>query len=338
VAGTLFSKFSFWKSGLIEPAIMPTGPFVSVIVIFFNARPFFREAIDSIFAQTYPNWELILADDGSTDGSTEIAKEYERQYPGRVRYVEHEEHRNRGMSPTRNLAVRHGRGEWIAFLDADDVWVPNKLEHQMCLLAKHPDAGLLYGSPLYWFSWSEIPAGFNDCQPGLGVPPESLIYPPELLLRNYPLGKGPAPCPSDLVVARAVYERVGGFEESFGGSYQMYEDQAFLAKVYRTTPVFASGFCWTRYRQHPAACTIVNRDSGRYKHVRRFFLEYLERLLLEDREQNPAVWEALRRAWWPYEHPVLAEVESLFARGARRARKEISRARGTLLRPSVRGS
>src|ERR1700693_3727920 len=123
---------------------MSSEPAVSVIIIFFNAQRFLREAIDSVFAQTSQNWELILADDGSIDGSTAMARDYEAKYPDRVRCVEHEAHRNRGMSPTRNLGARHSRGQWIAFLDADDVWYPNKLEEQRQLLAAHPEAGLLY--------------------------------------------------------------------------------------------------------------------------------------------------------------------------------------------------
>ncbi|MDJ0799822.1 MAG: glycosyltransferase family 2 protein, partial [Calothrix sp. MO_167.B12] len=97
--------------------------FISCIIIFFNAgEQFFIEAIESVFAQTYENWELLLVDDGSTDGSTEIALRYAQKYPEKVRYLEHKEHQNRGMSATRNLGIRHAKGEYITFLDADDVW------------------------------------------------------------------------------------------------------------------------------------------------------------------------------------------------------------------------
>jgi len=67
------------------------------------------------------------------------------------------------------------------------------------------------------------------------------------LLRSYPLGHGPAPCPSDLIVKRSVVQHVGGFEESFVGPFQMYEDQAFLSKVYLIAPAFVSGRCGTWY-------------------------------------------------------------------------------------------
>src|SRR6478672_466011 len=110
---------------------MNISPLVSSIIIFFNAEKFFEEAIESVLAQTYGNWELILADDGSTDGSTAIALRYAQQYPEKIRYVEHEGHQNCGMSATRNLGICHAKGEYIAFLDADDVWFPYKLEQQV---------------------------------------------------------------------------------------------------------------------------------------------------------------------------------------------------------------
>jgi glycosyltransferase involved in cell wall biosynthesis len=224
------------------------------------------------------------------------------------------------MSPTRNLGIRSSSSEWVAFLDADDVWKPDKLREQLRLLAAYPEVGLLYGSPLYWFSWSKELSRFADCHPGVSVAPESVAYPPELLLRTYPLGDGPAPCPSDLIVKRSVIEHVGGFEETFGGPRQMYEDQAFLAKVYLTTPIFVSGSCWTWYRQHPSACSTSVRDSGQYLDVRRFFLEYLEKYLRAQSITDPEIWQTMEKAWWPYNHPRLAGAKQLYRRARRRLR------------------
>jgi glycosyltransferase involved in cell wall biosynthesis len=303
---------------------MEIAPAISVIIIFYNAESFLEEAIRSVFSQTESNWELILVDDGSTDHSTEIARECVRLSPQKVRYFEHFGHQNRGMSACRNLGIRNCRAQWIAFLDADDVWEPDKLAQQRNILAMYPEAGLLYGSPLYWFSWSPQLTSFRDCQPGLSVRPESLVYPPDLMLKTYPLGSGPAPVPSDLIVSRSVAERIGGFEELFGGIYQMYEDQAFLAKIYLTTPVFVSGRCWTRYRQHPNACTTVVRDSGHYREVRRFFLEYLQRYLLAQHVENPAIWNAWQRAWWPYQHPLFWFAYDLARRVTRRLWRNFS--------------
>src|SRR5262249_17586544 len=125
---------------------MSSRPLVSVIIIFWNEEAFIHEAIQSVFAQTYANWEMLLADDGSTDGSTAIARWYAEHHPGKVRYLEHEGHQNRGMSASRNLGIRHAQGEYIALLDADDVWLPNKLEEQVAILNARPEAGTVYGA------------------------------------------------------------------------------------------------------------------------------------------------------------------------------------------------
>src|SRR5918997_1425231 len=116
---------------------------VSTILPFLNAEKFIEEAIESVFAQTYDDWELLLIDDGSTDGSTRIALQYAERHRGRVRYLEHPEHQNRGVSASRNLGISHARGEYVAFLDADDVWLEHKLEQQVAILSSHPEAGMV---------------------------------------------------------------------------------------------------------------------------------------------------------------------------------------------------
>src|SRR5438876_10917096 len=107
---------------------MSNQPLVSVVIIFWNAERFLREAIESVFAQAYVNWELLLVDDGSTDGSTAIARSGVEQDPQRVRYVEHPGHDNRGMSASRNLGIGNAQGAVVAFLDAEHVRPSNLLE------------------------------------------------------------------------------------------------------------------------------------------------------------------------------------------------------------------
>ena len=136
---------------------MNSKPLVSSIVIFLNAEKFIEEAIESIFAQTYNNWELLLVDDGSTDDSTQIALRYAERYPTRVRYLEHPGHQNCGMGASRNLGVRHAKGEYIALLDSDDVWLPHKLQQQVAILDSHTEAGMVYGLSQYWHSWTGKP-------------------------------------------------------------------------------------------------------------------------------------------------------------------------------------
>src|SRR5215217_4669680 len=132
---------------------MNSKPLVSVVIIFLNAEKFIEEAIESVFAQTYDNWELLLVDDGSSDDSSQIDLRYAERYPEKVRYLEHPAHQNRGMSASRNLGIRHAKGEYISFLDADDVWFAHTLEQQLAVLSSHPEAGMVYGSSLYWFGW-----------------------------------------------------------------------------------------------------------------------------------------------------------------------------------------
>ena len=89
---------------------MSSKTIVSVIIPFLNAEKFIREAIESVLRQSYDNWELLLIDDGSTDGSTEVALMYTERHPGKVRYFEHKDHQNRGTCASRNLGIRHASG------------------------------------------------------------------------------------------------------------------------------------------------------------------------------------------------------------------------------------
>ena len=93
-----------------------TKRLVSVIIPFHTREQFFREAIESVLRQTYTDWELFLVDDGATVGrSTEIALTYARQSPGKIIYLEHPGHRNRGLTRTRNLGAANSRGEYLSF-------------------------------------------------------------------------------------------------------------------------------------------------------------------------------------------------------------------------------
>lgn len=292
---------------------MNERPLVSVVIIFLDAERFIAEAIESVVAQTYDRWELLLVDDGSTDGSTAIARRYARERPGQVRYLEHEGHRNRGMSASRNLGVRHGGGRYVAFLDSDDVWMPDKLERHVAILEAHPSAGMVVGAAAYWRTWTGNRL-VKDVVLPIGAPPDTLIEPPRLFRLLYPLGRGTAPCPSDFVLRRQVVERVGGFEEHFRGPYQLYEDQAFLAKVYLGTPVFVSGACLLKYRQHPESCVSAVTAAGQYHTVRSFFLRWFEDYLSRRGLEGTEVWRLLQRALWRYRHPVVHRVADVWER------------------------
>ena len=170
--------------------------------------------------QDYDEFELILVDDGSTDSSTGIAKEYAAREPHRVHYVDHPGHANRGMSASRNLGLSKARGELIAFIDADDRWQPAKLREQIAILEAHPDLDAVCGSVNYWSSWS---GGEDRLQP-TGHVQNTPVAPPEAALALYPLGAAAPPCPSDLMLRKSIVRQVGGFEDSFTGALQAYEE------------------------------------------------------------------------------------------------------------------
>jgi glycosyltransferase involved in cell wall biosynthesis/SAM-dependent methyltransferase len=276
-------------------------PLVSVITIFFNGVQFLPEAIESVLAQTYDTWELFLVDDGSTDGSTGIALGYAALYPAKVHYLEHAGHQNRGMSATRNLGLHHARGTYIAFLDADDVWLPHKLERQVALLEAYPQAAMVYGATQYWYSWTGEPQDHQrDYIPALGIETERVFEPPSLLPLLYPLGQAAAPCNGSLLVRREASEAVGGFEETFRG---MYEDQAFLVKIYLQHAVFVSSDFHDRYRIHSTSCMAMTKQAGNYRQTRRDFLDWFETYLSRQAVQHPCVWFALQQALAPYRQP-----------------------------------
>lgn len=274
-----------------------SAPRVSVILIFLDGEAFLEAAIASVLAQTMADWELLLVDDGSGPAATAIARRFAAEHPGKVFYLEHPGHQNRGMSATRNLGLSAARAEHVAFIDADDVWAPQKLAEQLAVMQAHPELGMVCGTVRYWRSWD----GGGDVLIPTGHVLDQVVPPPQASLALYPLGKASAPCPSDLLLRRAAVEAVGGFEAHFTGPRQLYEDQGFLAKLYLASPVWFSSSVWLDYRQHDRSCMAEVNREGRYHEVRAYFLEWFEAYLAQHPElSSPAVAAALRRALAPY--------------------------------------
>jgi glycosyltransferase involved in cell wall biosynthesis len=122
-------------------------PFVSILIPCYNAERWVEQAIESALAQTWPEKEVIVVDDGSTDGSLEILK----RFGGRVRW---ETGPNRGGNAARNRLVELAHGGWLQYLDADDYLLPDKIMRQMEFLATHPDTDIVFG-PVTMEHWSE---------------------------------------------------------------------------------------------------------------------------------------------------------------------------------------
>jgi glycosyltransferase involved in cell wall biosynthesis len=230
-----------------------------------------------------------------------------------VRYVEHDGHCNRGMSASRNAGLRNAWGTCIAFLDADDVLLPQALERQVATLGSWPEAGMVYGTTQYWHSWAGTHANGRhdfydfDFGKGRGLRPNTLIYPPTLLAR-FLQDSGAVPCMCSLLVRREVIEGIGGFEERFRG---MYEDQAFYAKVALKVPVVVMSECWSRYRQHPDSCCSIAERTNRAHTARLLYLNWLMEYLSEHDISYAAVWHALRQELRPYRHPAMHRLVGL---------------------------
>jgi glycosyltransferase involved in cell wall biosynthesis len=284
---------------------MTSRPLVSVVMIFLNEEVFLEEAIESVFAQTYGNWELLLVDDGSTDGSYDIARRWAARAPGKVRILEHPNHENRGMSASRNVGIGKARGEYVAFLDGDDVWLPEKLEEQLQILHSQPDAAMLYANTRYWYSWTGHPADTQrDYVPNLGVPAGDLIEPP-VLLRLFLQKKAGVPCMSSVMVRRQIALQFGGFEERFRG---LFEDQVFYAKVCVAASVIVADGCWDLYRQHPASTCATAKRRGQTRSGYLTFLTWLARFLADHEVHDRMIWRALRYEIWRARHSKLAWV------------------------------
>lgn len=298
-------------------------PRVSVVLPFLNAKQFLEQAVHSVLHQTYPDWELLMVDDGSRDGSTEIARSYAMNMPEQVRYFEHKNHANRGVAASRNVAISHAAGEYIALLDADDVWWRYKLEQQLVILDRNPRAEAIHGLSVYWNSWNEES---QECDfiPSLPVEPDRIFSPVELVARYSPVGSTYSPCVSSLLVRRDLVLRVGGFEEQFHGVYQLFEDQAFLLKVYVTAPIFVALQCWDKYRLHANSCCAVWNKRRHYDSARFFLLNWFVGYLRREGVQDESLSRGLHRAFWRYRHPAMFKI---FRPAARTLRSV-----GTLLR------
>jgi len=306
---------------------MPQG-LVSCIMIFFNTEKFIEEAIQSVFAQTYDHWELLLVDDGSSDFSTKIALRYAENYPNQVRYLEHPGHQNRGMSATRNLGIRHARGEYIAFLDADDVWLPQKLERQLALLKHYPEAAMVCGPSLLWYSWAHPSTGQSKTQldPVFKEPQldwihpifkqetnsNQLYYPPQLL-KLFLQSKARTPGTCSILMRQTALQTTGGFEESFRG---MYEDRVFFSKVYFKVPVLVTNECWDHYRRHPdSVCAVTQKELSLWKPEAGYlaFLTWMADYLTQENNQDVQIWWHLQSRLWICKIPILFILDSLIA-------------------------
>lgn len=263
------------------PHVSP-APEVSILMTAFNTSPYLAEAMDSILQQqTLRTWELLFVDDGSTDDSLAIAKSYARQFPQQIQVFTHTGGTNRGISASRNLALRHARGALLTFLDSDDVWLPWHIETQAALLDSMSDIAMVYAGAERWVD-PDIP--FDERQARAASWGENYL-PPLVpageaagrlergkLLQWFLDDESMVPCICTVMLRTAAARDVGGFCDAFRG---LYDDQAFHAKVALRHDVYAHDNCVARYRQHSTSCCARARRQDEERIERERFLAFL---------------------------------------------------------------
>ena len=295
-------------------------------MIFWNAQEFIDAAIQSVLAQTYPNWELLLVDDGSSDDSSRIARQYAASHPQRIRYFEHEGHLNRGTGPSRNLGLLAANGCFVAFIDADDVYLPERLQRHVTVLEAEPRAGLVISQDLYWRSWSAEAPGDPRCVDEIVGPPavpNVLIAPPHLLQLTLSSRGAVMPGICSITFRRSVALEVGAIPPGF---LDQYEDQALIAKLLLATACVVLSEHLAKYRQHAASLTARAQQRGDYRpgrpHQRRFeFLQWLRDYAAAASPGATALQAAVHRQLWPVRHPSISAAYDTLRSAVRTVRR-----------------
>lgn len=218
-------------------------PLVSACIGSFNRAGYIRETIDSVLGQTYPNLEVVVVDDASTDGTADIVA----SYGDRVRLIRRNE--NSGICPvTRNQASRAAKGELIAYLDSDDAWFPTKIEKQVAFMQAHPAVPVCH-------TYAELIDA--ESRP-YGVRHEGRLAPTGNLFRS--LLDHCWVTISSVMVRADIFDRVGGYftEDRRYGIWG--EEHEFLLRVSRQFDIGLVPEVLAKYRRHPD-----NIASGNWK-------------------------------------------------------------------------
>jgi glycosyltransferase involved in cell wall biosynthesis len=224
-----------------------TAPKISVIVPIYNQAQFIRETVDSVLGQDYPNVELVLSDDGSTDGTSEILREYAAGEPDRVKVVASEE--NTGIAGAFNRALDAHTGEYIAWLGGDDVMLPGKLGRQVAALRATPDAiGCCHDADVFdsdsgrsYGRFSEVYNGRRGVRDG-GV--ELLLDPAYMML------------PSTMMVRSSALDGL-----RFDRRIRVSNDWLFDIELFRRGRIVGLDDVLARYRRHKRNLTSQTSDA-----------------------------------------------------------------------------
>jgi glycosyltransferase involved in cell wall biosynthesis len=233
-------------------------PLVSVIIPTRERVALLRETVESALAQTFDQIEVLVVEDGSNTAATAL-----RGYDHRVRYLRQEHH---GVSVARNNGVRHASGEWLAFLDDDDLWDPTKVERQVGLASRQPDLAMIHTDHLLLVDGALRPA------PRLlprGQVPSGSVSQSLFLLDNFIVL-------SSVLLRREVFDRLGGFSPRFS----IAADYDLWLRVSRQHRIAFLDEPLTIYREHPSMSSAADRATQESAEVLREFTS-----------ANPSIWK-----------------------------------------------
>ncbi len=249
-----------------EPEGLPRKPLVSVIMPAFNTAAYIAESVNSVLDQDYPGIELIVVDDGSTDGTVEIL----RGYGDRLTLLTQQ---NQGAAVARNTGIAAAQGDFIAFIDSDDVWLPGKLTAQVLYMQQHPEIGLVHTD---FLAWKPDANGQFAPPHTLADPPVPVTEVPEIV----PEGSGwvynqllmeSLPHTITVMMRRELVEQVGPFDPQLkrGQDYDYWIRASRLTEYRQLDRVTAlyrlhGRGCMTRYPEVNYEVEVVQRALGRW--------------------------------------------------------------------------
>jgi glycosyltransferase involved in cell wall biosynthesis len=276
---------------LPAPTALPS-PRVTALILFHDEVEFVAEAVCSVLTQDFTDFEAILIDDSAEPRCASFARDLCEGSSGRLRHLRTPGDRPVGPKAARLFAMEQARGEFIATLDADDVWEQGKLREQVALLDAHPEAAVVYGRTLMWQSWA--PEGvLADEYLDLGLPFGQLV-PGLAALAVLLANRSQAPTTCNVIMRSAMALPLLRGDYSFGW---FYEDQEDFVRIFARHPIVVSDRTWARYRQRPRSIC-HSMPPLREALLRRQFLSWSAAHLRSLGIVDPRVRAILRAERW----------------------------------------
>ncbi|WP_026463753.1 glycosyltransferase family 2 protein [Adhaeribacter aquaticus] len=177
------------------------NPLISICIPAYNASKYIGETLASIKRQTYQNWEVIVVEDATLDGTKELVEKFSKEVSQKVIYLRNE--KTKGPAGSRNAAANASAGDWIAFLDSDDIWKENHLAELIQSAQDHPDCDLIHSA-------------VNLFESHTGKILTEEILPHEEAIKNFPVSlfdRSYTIMPSQAMISRRLFQTTGGFDE-----------------------------------------------------------------------------------------------------------------------------